>query len=441
MAEDPLGDDFIFGSYGRIGISSDGDGAAGQNAQLVGYGPRLAEQNYLELDFGLWAFKHKHARVKIMSGLAFGDAFFHYNGDWNAQVSLRQLYLEADQLGGTGFFTWLGSRSYRGDDIYLLDFWPMDEQNTMGLAVGWRGHNREAVLHTGVNRLNQDYQFENTNIPDAFYGSTSVTVLDRQRSVTSLKLEQRWGGNDNDLGLKLRLYGEIHYLPAGEKLLDGSYYQTEGLPTDFGWLAGVQFGMWNFARNGHLNVWLRYASGLAAYDELAIPQAQNLDHKAIDAHEFRLAFSGNAEFKATDKLNWGIAYGGYFRNFEDGDGNDKDFDDRNEGALVIRPELFTGFFTPAVEASVQFSRANGLNPKTQNQDTAAIYQFGLVPAITFSENPGTYSRPQIRLIYSISLLNQAALDRYAAGDPRSENDVVHYLGARAEWWFGRGGGY
>ncbi len=441
-----LSDDFIFGSYGRVGISSDGEGAAGQKASIVPYGPRLAEDNYLELDLGYWAWRGENAKVKIMTGVAFGDALFHYNGQWDASMSLRQLYLEAEDIAKTGIYTWLGSRCYRGDDIYLLDFWPMDEQNTLGLGVGWRDSMTELTLHTGVNRLNNKYQFESISVPDNYYGSTSIDILDRQRSVTSLKAERRFGGNDGALGLKLRLYGEFHYLPSGtepngDALTNDATRDTRELPNDRGFLAGLQFGMWNFARNGHLNVWLRYATGLAAYDELAIPAAQNLDRRAVDAHEFRLAFSGNAEFPIADDLGFGIAYGGYFRNFEDGDGNEEDFDDRNEGVIAVRPELFVGLFTPAIEVSYQFSRANGLNPRSQNQDMASVWQFGLVPALTFSKDPGTYSRPQLRFIYSISKLNQAALDRYAADDPRSDKDIVHYIGARAEWWFGRGGGY
>ena len=32
---------------------------------------------------------------------------------------------------------WAGSRMYRGDDIYLLDFWPLDNLNTDDFRAGF----------------------------------------------------------------------------------------------------------------------------------------------------------------------------------------------------------------------------------------------------------------------------------------------------------------
>ncbi|NDJ15416.1 MAG: hypothetical protein EBY17_30245, partial [Acidobacteriia bacterium] len=40
------------GGYGRVGLSSDLDGGQGRPAQIVPWGPRLAEEGYMELDFG-----------------------------------------------------------------------------------------------------------------------------------------------------------------------------------------------------------------------------------------------------------------------------------------------------------------------------------------------------------------------------------------------------
>ena len=120
-----------------------------------------------------------------------------------------------------------------------------------------------------------------------------------------------------------------------------------------------------------------------------------------------------------------------------------DYDDRLEGSAVIRPQLnLKGFFTPAVEASAQWSQAQGSHPVDLSTKAAQIYQFAFIPALSFSRAQiNAYSRPQLRLIYAVSLLNDAALARYAQADPRAQHKVSHYLGARAEWWFGRGGGY
>ncbi|MBU1431090.1 carbohydrate porin [Myxococcota bacterium] len=432
-----LEEDFIFGSYGRVGFSFDQEGRSGRPSQIVHYGPRLMGGDYLEVDLGYWAYRSKQAQVKTLITTAYAGDFFHYDGQWDASIAVRQAYLEAEKLYGTGAFVWLGSRMYRGDDIYLLDVWPMDELNTLGLAAGYRWAKRDVTLHSGVTRLEDKFQLQRLTVPDPNTFGQEVIYLDRQRSVTSLKLEQRWGGDGGALGVKLKLYGELHVLPKGERVLSDTYEEAWPLPDDTGYMLGAQLGLWNFARNGHLNVWLRYASGLAAYDELSVPKSFNQDRRAVDNSELRAAFSGNWESKT-----FGVLFGGYLRVFEDGDGQDEDYDDTQDFAAAIRPQLFLGMFTPAVEASVQYSRPNGLHPLTLKQEAASVYQLAFIPALTFADEPGSYSRPQLRLIYAISLLNDAALDRYpAVGDFRHEEPTVHFIGAQAEWWFGRGGGY
>ncbi len=429
-------DAFVFGSYGRVGVSSDLDGGRGRDSQIVPYGPRLTEGSYIELDFGYRAWKGPAGEVRALTTLALGDQLFHYDGDFDAITAIRQAFVEANRLLETGAFLWIGSRMYRGDDIYLLDFWPMDELNTVGVAGGWRDPRTDLELHLGLNRLEDDYQFQRTPVPAIDFGATDVESLDRQRAVLAFKAERRFGGGAGELGLKLRLYGELHHLPAGERTLPGSIEQTEPLADDRGWMLGAQLGLWNFAKRGHFNLWLRYAAGLAAYDELAIPYGLNRDRRSVDASEIRVAAAGNSEHGVV-----ALQYGGYVRFFTDADGHEEDFDDRQEAAFAVRPMLVFGAFTPMVEASFQMSRPNGLNPRTNRQETARVWQLGVMPALTFADDPGTYSRPQLRAVYAVSMLNDAALSLYAAEDPRAEAEVVHYLGASAEWWFGRGGGY
>jgi maltoporin len=427
---------FLFGSYGRVGLTTDGEGS-GEKPQIVAWAPRLNEGNYLELDFGYHGFKSKDARVWMMSTLALGDRFFHFDGNFDSAIAIRQAFLQADALFGTGWFTWVGSRMYRGDDIYLFDVWPMDDLNTMGAAVGWKDGRTEATLHLGLNRLDSTYQVQRVPVPANDTFAEDVTLLDRQRRLVSARLERRWGGGEGELGLKVRLHLELHHLPSGERALPGTSIETETVRDDLGWLVGAQLGLWNFAEGqSHLNLWLRAAGGLAAYDELAAPGSLNTERRSVDAREYRVALSGNLE---SGRL--GLAYGGYTRIFLDADADEEDFDDRVEVAMAVRPQLFYGAFTPAVEASIQMMRPNGLNPRTEEQAVARVVQLGLVPALTFSEQSGTYARPQIRFIYTVSLLNQPALDLYAAEDPRADADTVHFVGLRAEWWFGRGGGY
>lgn len=431
---------FWFGSYGRVGLSMNGDGGAGRPSQIVAFGPRLIEDNYLELDFGYVAWRGPEADVRVMTTLAFFDDFFHFTGQPTAALTIRQMFAEAENLWGSHWFAWAGSRWMRGNDIYLLNFWPMDELNVMGAATGWRDARSEFTVLFGLNRLENGLNAQRVPVPANDFGATDVMLLDRQKQIFAALYERRFGGDEGiagpNLGFKLRLYGELHHLPSGRRALDDTFSRTEPLPDDFGFVLGTQFGMWNFGKRGHLNVWLRYAGGLAVYDELGTPFGLNADRRSVDARELRLAVAGNLESR------WlAVQYGGYVRHFVDADPNEEDFDDRTEGSFVVRPQLNLGLFTPAVEASLQVSRPNGLNPRTLEQSVATVTQLALVPALTFADDPGSFSRPQIRFIYAVSLLNDAALAYYAERDPRSSQDVVHYLGIRAEWWFGRGGSY
>lgn len=427
-----------FGSYGRVNISDDGGGSRGRGSHIVPWGPRLTEGNYLELDSGYAAFREDDVEVDVLVTLGIGDRFFHYTGQWETDIAIRQAYAEARNLVAPGSFLWIGSRMYRGDDIYLFDFWPMDILNTTGAGIGWRGPMSEYALHLGFNRLENEYQSQHVAVPDVEVKTADAVFLDRQRMIASAKAEKRYGGTGDALGVKIRLYGEVHRLPEGERAAEGSFTRTEPLPDDLGWLVGAQFGLWNFARRGHLNAWIRYATGLAAYGEFAVPSGLDEDRRAVDAREIRLAFSSNYETPA-----FGLLAGGYVRHFKDADEHDEDFDDRLETALSLRPMWFVGrYFTPGAEASIQLSRPNGLNPRSQRQATARVVQLALVPAFTLGPAPvGSYTRPQFRMIYAVSLLNDAALDYYAADDPRSSESTVHFVGVGAEWWFGRGGGY
>jgi maltoporin len=288
----------------------------------------------------------------------------------------------------------------------------------------------------GVNRLENGRSVNRVPVPAASaFGAEEVELNDRQKVVAMISATLLGKGK------KLKIYGEFHRVGATERALDGSFTETEPLPDDLGFLLGAQLGLWDFARNGHLNVWLRYAQGLAVFDELGTPFGLNRDRRSVDAKEYRLAVAGAAEKKLRGASVLGVQFGSYARMFIDADGQEEDFDDRLEVAAVVRPEWMYHLWSFGAEASLQVSRPNGLNPQTNQQSVARVMQFALLPGWTWSREQGVFSRPQLRGIFAATILNDAALDLYARDDPRSQEKTSFYIGARAEWWFGRGGGY
>ena len=201
------------GSYGRVGFSSNEDGGEGQRVALTPYAPRLLEDNYLELDGGYRAYQGPEATVDIVTTLALFDAFFHYDGVADASWAIRRAFVEARDLWGGPLWVSLGSRWLRGNDIYLMNMWPLDNLNTLGLTLGTRTARHEAYLHVGVNRLNSNPlspQLQRVAVPSASgFGADEVLLLNRQRLITSALYERLYKG------WKWKLYSELHTLPSG----------------------------------------------------------------------------------------------------------------------------------------------------------------------------------------------------------------------------------
>lgn len=418
-----------FGSYGRMGLSGDlREGSMGKPVNVVSHGPRLEEPPYAELDLG-YALERKDAlSFRIAFTLAFLEDFFHYNGRFEARMAVRNLYAEATHVFVPQLSLWVGSRMYRGDDIYLLDFWPMDDLNTLGGGLGLRLGNTRIALHAGVNRLANDYQFQKIEVPaPTGFGTRGVVVMDRQRTITSLKVTRELPGLLGSLSAKASAYGEIHHIPAGTYHRD---LDTEELPADLGWVAGLQLGVWGGAGDrSFANLWVRFGGGLGAYDELGIPFGLDTSKKASGAREALVAMMANVEHGVL-----GLMLGGYIRYFNDADGVISDFDDGWEYVAAARPHLFLHrHFHQVFEVSYQGQRPDGLNPDTQTHLISNVLKFSVMP--TLSWDRGSYARPQLRLIYTLSYLDSGARLQFPTKDPRRGEAVHHFLGAQVEWWF------
>jgi maltoporin len=422
---------FGFGSYGRVGAGTDGKGATGKHFNFTTHGPRIGEEGpYVELDLYYRLRPYKDVDLKTVITLAFTEDLFHFNGSWESALALRNFFLEGNDLFTKGLSIWVGSRMYRGDDIYLLDFWPLDNLNTIGFGAAYRIQRTSLAWHLGVNRLKDNYQYQEVAVPGLFNTSENVVLLDRQRLITSLKATQELGGVDGRLGAKIKAYVEYHHLPSGTLDAHLAPAEREHLRPDQGFLVGLQAGLWNFGPNTHANLFVRYARGLAAYGEFGIPFGLAADKRAWNAQELLVALSANYELK-----RWfGVQVGGYVRYFKDADPNTYDWDDGWEYVVAVRPHAFLHrLFALAVELSYQGRDPAGLNPYTNTVETPGVLKVSVMPTLTFGQ--GTYARPQIRAIYSLVHQNQGARNAYNPQDPRRSLTIGHYLGLQAEWWF------
>ena len=74
-----------------------------------------------------------------------------------------------------------------------------------------------------------------------------------------------------------------------------------------------------------------------------------------------------------------------------------------------------------------------MSPVSGEFDIPQVFSLALIPAVGLKK--GTLERPELRLIYCITVLNDDAMQQYTVDDPRYGRRVFHYLGFMAEWWF------
>lgn len=419
---------FVFGSYGRVVVASDLEGQSGQSPNIVTHGSRIDEGTYAELELRR-EDRFGTIDTRVVATLAIAGPLFHFDGDFDADIAVRNLYAEAAHVGLQGLDLWAGSRMVRGDDIYLLDYWPLDNLNMVGGGVRYRFFdNLDARLSVGLARPNDPFQLEIDQVlATAGFETESVYVLDRPRLVVAGKVDYRPLG-EGDLQAKVVAYAEGHSLPSGERTLEAG--GTERLPPDQGYVLGTELGVSYRPWNAHLNFFLRYARGLGAYDPLGVPFASDSPISTARAEELVVAASGNIE--------WGplaVQLGGYYRRFRDADPNLFERGLLAEGAVSLRPTVwFLGFLGLSLEGSVQSLDTTSLNDRTGEVDHGTVYKFGVIPFVS-PAGKGSFSRPHIRIIYNYTFRDQAARALYGEDNPRRHSPDEHYLGVGAEWWF------
>jgi hypothetical protein len=422
---------FTFGSYGRIAAATDLRGGTPEGVAVVAHGARIVEPTYLELDLAYGLVAPSGARLRTVTTIAWGDELFHTTGEFDARPALRNLFLEADVT--PALTVWAGSRMYRGDDIYLLDYWPLDDLNTVGAGVRHRRGGLDLAAHAGVNRLLDPFQFQEDDVPDPEQGATTVTQLDRQRFLASATATyQQLVVPALDLHGKVKLHAELHAVPDGERRRGDDTVET--LPRDWGTTVGAQAGVWTPAQAGHrrhANLFARWSKGLAAFDELAPPSATDENLETFPgASELVLGLAGGWDHPLGNAL-----VGAYARRFVDGDRSGADPDDGWEYIAAVRPlARAVGDLYAGADLSYQVRFPRGINPTSQLASDPAIVQ--IAPMVVYAPmGPSAYDRPQLRLVYRAARLNEGARDLYVPDDPRRAETWVHFLGVQAEWWF------
>lgn len=428
-----VGGDFSFGSYGRVISASDLRGGSGRQANIVTHGTRIDETTYAELQLERRDGYATGAWSKVVATLGIGGPLFHETGDFAAKLAVRNLYAEAGGMFHDGLTAWVGSRMYRGDDVYLLDWWPLDNLNTVGggVRLALDTTSKEATsfaLHAGMNRPLDPFYFQlrPSSSPTGF-GSVNVLTLDRPRLIVSEKATHIERMGTSGSGVKVVLYSEQHSISKGTFTTDTGDKQP--LPSDSGLVYGAQLGLFTGHRDTFVNLFVRFATGIAAYGDDTVPSALSTDKSTNGARELLTAVSANYEVGP-----FGVLVGGYVRGFKDASGNPYSRNTYNEGTLTVRPAVwFLKFLGLAVEGSYQALSSAGVDD-AGNPIRAKQWRFGIMPFLT-PAGEGSFTRPHLRLIYAYTHRDDGARALYAPDDRFAKRSDEHFLGLGVEWWF------
>lgn len=422
--------DFHFGSYGRVIVASDLEGRAGRPSNVVTFGPRADEvDTYAEIELR----REDHfagVHTQIVATIAYGGPIFHFDGDFSERIAIRNLFAETRDLLTPGLAIWAGSRMWRGDDVYLFNFWPLDNLNMVGGGVRYALEGiGELSLAGGLAQPNDPFQRQEVLVPArAGFTPDAVLFLDRPRFVAAAKLTWWPFGRFEPNGMKATLYYEQHVLPAGERQNEEGF--IEMLPDDYGWVVGAQLGGYLSESRTFANLFVRYARGLGAYDPLGVPFSEGSVIQTGRAEELRLALSANWELDF-----FGLQIGAYWRYFRDADPNVFARGALSEGAIDVRPHVWFGELVgAALDVSYQGLQSTALDETTGNPEGGSVFKVALMPFVS-PFGRGTYTRPHIRIIYSLTVRDEGARALYPVLDPRSSATVEHFLGMGVEWWF------
>ncbi len=425
----PLGNAFEFFSYGRIGAFTNQSGRQAPILNAVTYEPILEKQPYIEMWFG---YNHHFAGLgdfNVMITPAFAGDPFHYTGVFSADFALRNAYAEIRHVGGSGLYAWAGSRMYRGDNIYLLDFWPLDNLNTLGGGLGYEYKGLDVALHAGASRVlgtnyfNQQITVEN---PTGL-GTTTVVTNDRQHLIGSLRLSY-YLELPHGFALKAKLYAEAHGIASGAVQLDNNQQQT--LPGDSGGVFGGELAGFHTPSQSFLQLFVRQGWDLGAYNALDIPYDLNNSRTTHGAKETMLALGGGAVI--SDRVT--LALGAYYRGFNVAYSTQFDANDRDEYELAARIKVaIFKYWEQGFEGSYQRTLPHGIEPDALRQISPEMGKLSLIPALVNA--PAILPEVQIALVYTLTVSNDDAKYLFAPQDVRYSTRTFHYFGIRAEWLF------
>ena len=274
---------FEFGSYGRVVIASDGRGGTGRDANVVSYGDRIDEDSYGELELRREDRFAPSISTKVVWTLGFFPPFFHFSGDQTQAIAIRNLYAQAhlrrpDALGRLADVP--RRRHLPARLVAARQPEHRRRRRRLQVPLAHRRDDHRRARRDAAARLDLPVRADPRPVPNVLAaqagpGAENVTVLDRPRTIETLKITHLFKHPNS--GAEGRL--QVRPLRRGAGALRGRLHghrrstrrcRPRSRRTPAG-SSGTEIAYWTGQRDTFVQLFFRHAEGIAAYDPLAVP--------------------------------------------------------------------------------------------------------------------------------------------------------------------------
>lgn len=435
----PAQDRVDFFMYGRIGIgwSHTGQVIAGRYMNLGdrrAIGGRFEEGDYLEPGFRVHILKGEKegdtkvdlvmdAEVFSEDGSMFSDLA---NGGINQlHIAPEQMYIQAQNLFTRGFTLWTGARLYRKNDVHIADYFYFDNLPSQGIGVMYKGLDAAVLVNTGSS------PFFQADLNQGLPAPAMPDIVKRMRTMFVAGYSLPFGpGSTYVKGL-----AEFHEVPKSRDANRDAPANVN--PADIGWSFGAKLHL-DLGRDQFNDFSVRYGGGIANGTASGRSSFDTFGQAAPDG-----TYKGAAGVEVVEHFLWNVgtifSLNGYATfHYDQGSTAYKPAtpaevkpNKRTDFAVGVRPVFYLHKnFQLLGEATYQLRKDEG-------QAMGSAVKLSIAPTVVPTGEPGFWTRPHIRAIYTLGLYNQAAVDQLMSPYLQTvgATKVGHFIGTRAEWWF------
>jgi maltoporin len=225
--------------------------------------------------------------------------------------------------------------------------------------------------------------------------------------------------------------GEFHVVPKSADANRSAPVNVN--PTDYGAVAGVKLHL--DLGNGDFNdASVRYGNRIANGAESGGSTYQTFGEAGSDG-----TYRGGYGLEVVEHFMWNVgnlvSVNGYGTlNYSRGSTSAPDptvSNSRFDYSFGARATSYVSDqFHMITEATFQTRKDEGLA-------TGTAVKLSVAPEVVPTGKRSPWERPEMRLIYTAAIYNQAAVDQLMSPYLKTmgPNKVAHFLGARTEWWF------